>query len=380
MLHRHTCVGLLLCCLLGSQSVADDETQQKARLAELKKTIATLQQELQGKDRQKSALVSELRKVELEAGKISGQIRKVEADISQINHELKELETQQNSLRQSIAAQSDAIAAELTSAYKLGAQEPVKLLLNQEDPQRMARIFKYYNYFVQARRAKIDAYQADVTALARVVEASNRQKLALTRSQQELQEQHENLLARNQERSETLQKLNAELRNEQDRLRKLNTERDELQALIDAVEQAIANIAMPDDYRPFTQTKGKLSWPLKGKVRNAFGSPRSGSLRWEGWMVAASSGAPVQAVHHGRVVFAEYLRGFGLLIIIDHGEDYMTLYAHNQELLKDTGDWVRAGETIARAGNTGGLDAPALYFEIRRKGKPADPKVWLARR
>jgi septal ring factor EnvC (AmiA/AmiB activator) len=115
-------------------------------------------------------------------------------------------------------------------------------------------------------------------------------------------------------------------------------------------------------------------------VAHSYGSARSGELRWEGWLISARAGTAVNAVHNGRVVFSNYLRGFGLLIILDHGDGYMTLYAHNQELLKDTGDWVQSSEVLARAGDTGGLAKPALYFEIRKKGKPADPKVWLGKR
>ncbi|MGB0450156.1 MAG: murein hydrolase activator EnvC family protein, partial [Porticoccaceae bacterium] len=130
----------------------------------------------------------------------------------------------------------------------------------------------------------------------------------------------------------------------------------------------------------FVSQKGLLQWPLKGRVAHSYGSRRSGTLRWEGWMIGAKSGQPVNAVHDGQVIFSNYLRGFGLLIILNHGDGYMTLYAHNEELLKETGDWVLSNETIARAGDSGGLDKPALYFEIRKKGQPADPKVWLGKR
>ena len=123
--------------------------------------------------------------------------------------------------------------------------------------------------------------------------------------------------------------------------------------------------------------KGKLNWPVSGRLDKRFGNIRSGSLKWEGWLLGIEAGTPVSTVHQGRVVFSNYLRGFGLLIIVDHGDSYMSLYAHNQELLKDTGDWVDTGEVLAHSGDSGGLNKPALYFEIRQNGKPRNPKQWL---
>jgi len=119
---------------------------------------------------------------------------------------------------------------------------------------------------------------------------------------------------------------------------------------------------------------------VRGKLTASYGSKRSEYLRWQGWLVSAKEGANIQSVHHGRVVFSDYLRGFGLLVIIDHGDGYMTLYAHNNELLRETGDWVQSGEIVARAGNTGGLIHTALYFEVRENGKPVNPRIWLSKR
>ena len=153
-----------------------------------------------------------------------------------------------------------------------------------------------------------------------------------------------------------------------------------MRSVIKAVEEAAAELVLPSNYESFVSRKGRLAWPIKGRVAHSFGSTRSGSLRWEGWLISASAGDNVKTVHHGRVVFSNYLRGFGLLVIVDHGEGYMTLYAHNQELLKETGDWVQSNEVVSRAGDTGGLNKPALYFEIRKQGKPADPKSWLGKR
>ena len=369
-------ICLLLC--LSSLSVADDK--QQARLKDLEKSITSLEKRLATRDKEKSNLQSALKKVELEAGKISRDLRKLRKNISGLEGKLSKLNKQETALQENIALQSGAIVDQISAAYKLGNQEPIKLLLNQEDPQKIARVFKYYGYFLEARTAKLQNYMADVEALTEVIESINRQKLELSKSRAELEGGQKKLGSRVKQRSGTLKKLQASLRTDKKKLGTLQKERGKLEEILSAVEEAIADMKLPENYQPFASRKGLLKWPLKGKVAHSYGSARSGELRWEGWLISARAGTAVNAVHNGRVVFSNYLRGFGLLIILDHGDGYMTLYAHNQELLKDTGDWVQSSEVLARAGDTGGLAKPALYFEIRKKGKPADPKVWLGKR
>ena len=363
---------------LSSLSVADDK--QQARLDDLKRSITSLEKKLIASDKEKDSLQSELKKVEIEASQINRNLRQLRKKITGVENKLTGLSQQETELQNDIALQSGAIVDQISAAYKLGNQEPIKLLLNQEDPQKIARVFKYYGYFLQARTEKIQRYMADVNKLSEVIEDINRQKLELTKSRALLETGQEKLRGRVAKRSGTLSALQASLRTDKKKLGSLQKERGKLEEILSAVEEAVTDMKLPKNYQPFVSRKGKLKWPLKGRVAHSYGSPRSGELRWEGWLISAKAGAAVNAVHNGRVVFSNYLRGFGLLIILDHGDGYMTLYAHNQELLKDTGDWVQSSETLARAGDTGGLSKPALYFEIRKQGKPADPKSWLGKR
>lgn len=363
---------------LSSLSFADDK--QQARLDDLKRSITSLEKKLIASDKEKKSLQSELKKVEIEASQINLSLRQLRKKITDSEKKLSSLDKQEVELQNNIALQSGAIVDQISAAYKLGNQEPIKLLLNQEDPQKIARVFKYYGYFLQARTEKIQRYMADVDKLSEVIEDINRQKLELTKSRAELESGQKKLRGQVKKRSDTLSKLQASLRTDKKKLGSLQKERGKLEEILSAVEEAVTDMKLPKNYQPFVSRKGKLKWPLKGRVAHSYGSPRSGELRWEGWLISAKAGAAVNAVHNGRVVFSNYLRGFGLLIILDHGDGYMTLYAHNQELLKDTGDWVQSSETVARAGDTGGLSKPALYFEIRKQGKPADPKSWLGRR
>ena len=371
-------LALNLIVPLDYVSAADD--QQQARLEKLDRSISKLEKKLRSRDKQKDSLQNELKKVEVEASQLKGNLRKLGKEIRTVVAELSILRHQETDLQARIVQQADVIAEQIAAAHKLGDQEPIKLLLNQENPQQLARVFKYYDYFLQARSEKIASYMNDVKSLSEVIARISSQQLALKRSQSDLKNGQEKLRGRVAKRSVTLKQLDASLVSDKKKLGSLQRERSELEEILSAVEEAVADMTLPSNYKPFLSRKGKLSWPLKGRVAHSYGSQRSGELRWEGWLISASAGAAVNAVHNGRIVFSNYLRGFGLLAIVDHGDGYMTLYAHNQELLKDTGDWVQSNELVARAGDTGGLNKPALYFEIRSQGKPADPKVWLEKR
>ena len=371
-------LALSLIVPLDYVSAADD--QQQARLEKLDRSISKLEKKLRSRDKQKDSLQNELKKVEVEASQLKGNLRKLGKEIRTVVAELSILRHQETDLQARIVQQADVIAEQIAAAHKLGDQEPIKLLLNQEDPQQLARVFKYYDYFLQARSEKITSYMNDVESLTEVIARISSQQLALKRSQSDLKSGQEKLRGRVAKRSVTLKQLDASLVSDKKKLGSLQRERSELEEILSAVEEAVADMTLPSNYKPFLSRKGKLSWPIKGRVAHSYGSQRSGELRWEGWLISASAGTAVNAVHNGRIVFSNYLRGFGLLAIVDHGDGYMTLYAHNQELLKDTGDWVQSNELVARAGNTGGLNKPALYFEIRSQGKPADPKVWLEKR
>ena len=372
------CSVLLL--IFSSPSFAADTDKEK--LDNLKRSISSLEKRLDKRNREKNKLVNELKKVELEAAKTGKSIRQLNTKISRRINKLSSLENQQHDLQQNIKNQNSTISEHLAAAYKIGDQEPIKLLLNQEDPQQLSRLFKYYSYFLEARNKKIETYITDAETLSGLMTQVRQQKLLLDSSKKELVQDQKQFSVVSKRRSAALKKLTISLQSDKAKLDKLLAERAELEELLNTVEVAVSDLVLapPPGQQTFVSQKGLLQWPLKGRVAHSYGSQRSGSLRWEGWMIGAKSGQPVNAVHDGQVIFSNYLRGFGLLIILNHGDGYMTLYAHNEELLKDTGDWVLSNEIIARAGDSGGLDKPALYFEIRKQGQPADPKVWLGKR
>lgn len=188
------------------------------------------------------------------------------------------------------------------------------------------------------------------------------------------------MASRQQHRKSTLAKLNTRITRQNLALSQLKEDKAELERILEEVTQALASMKLPGNNQPFASFRGKLSWPVSGKISHRFGSSRvAGKLNWDGVMINAAGGTQVKAIYHGRIVFSDYLRGHGMLLIIDHGDGYMSLYAHNQILYKVAGDWVSEGETIATVGSTGGRSAPGLYFEIRHRGKPDNPAKWCRR-
>ncbi len=258
----------------------------------------------------------------------------------------------------------------------MGRQTPLKFLLNQQDAETVARSLRYSDYFLQARIKKIQDYQLIVSRLNQA-EQTLQQTLVDLREQYRTLAQQQNLLqAQHHERERTLRALRGQIKTKGDSLQQLMRDRAALAKVIAAARATMGKLPTPKDYQFFAQAKGKLSWPVSGKLQNRFGAVRNGSLRWDGVVIATPAGTSVNVIHAGRVVYADWLSGLGLLMIVDHGGGYMSLYAHNAVLLREVGEWIRSGDTIARSGDTGAEQTPSLYFEIRYQGEPVDPARW----
>lgn len=262
----------------------------------------------------------------------------------------------------------------------MGQQGQIKVLLNQESPDTVARVMAYYRYFFRARNELLQEFRATLEALQ-----STRQDIAATleelqQRQAALAQKQEALARAQQTRQQAVARLNESIQGKGAELKKLQADQKELQQLLDAIRAAVVDLQVPDNYQPFKAARTKMPWPVPGRASSRFGDQRNqGKMRWQGVTIPAPAGTPVKAIHHGRVVYADWLRGMGLLLIIDHGEGYMSLYAHNQTLLREVGEWVSAETPIATVGDSGGLSQPALYFEVREKGKPVNPARWCRR-
>lgn len=411
--------------LVGLDARADDPPPERSTLATLKEKIAAMQQRLLHTGGERDRLADELRATEMAAAAIQQSIAAAQADMAQLDRELAALTARRRQLQSAHRTQRARLATELAIAYRLGRQAPIKLLFNLENPQDVSRNLKYYDYFLAARRDKLNHYRHTLTELAGVSASIQRKQTALVDRQQKLQREQAQHRVQQNERQRLVAAMNGQLQTEKSRLAKATAESARLEEVVktiaarqrkaaaasrrqadarqlhaklapqppptDANSAKVAkpspsSRAEPAEPEPlpglemtgsFARQRGKLSWPTLGTVVHRFGAPRAQKLTWQGWLVQGADGAPVRAVFPGQVVFSDYLRGHGLLIILDHGDGYLSLYGRNQRLLKQTGDRVRAGDAIATVGNTGGAERSALYFEIRHQGRAIDPAPWL---
>ncbi|MCV6624657.1 MAG: peptidoglycan DD-metalloendopeptidase family protein [Cellvibrionaceae bacterium] len=371
--------GLLLslCLTLAPAALADEQAEYEAKLKELKQTIAELKSQINATKTSRDKLKQKLQSSEVSISDLSKKIERLKEELASQKKQLSRLHNERAELRQKKRQQQRHIVQHLSSAYRIGRQGNIKLLLNQQQPAELGRQMQYYNYVIDARREKLDQYRQVLIDLTKLEPKIAAKASAIERQKLNLESEHKQLLSRQSERKRTLADLNRTLADKDASLQEKAGDQRRLKKLLDEVTQALANIKLPKSGVAFNKRKGKLKWPTSGRIKHRYGSPRArGKLRWQGVFIRANNGRAVKAIHHGRVVFSDYLKGHGMLLIIDHGDGYMSLYAHNQTLLKETGDWVDGGDTIGRVGNTGGLSEPGLYFEIRHKGSPTNPARW----
>lgn len=364
----------------AQRAAQEREARQKldAVRAELR-TLALQQRETEG-ERNEAARALRAKEVELAA--VAKDVRALDAKIDAEQTELDALEAERAKLEAALKTQRDALAALLRSAYVLGHDEELKLLLQQDDVAAIARVLAYNRYFQRARIGRIDRLSTDLEALANVQDSIRRQTAELASTRDARAAESARLETERSEREALVRELEAKLKEQGARAAALGKDEKALASLIEKLRDVFADIPKQlSGAEPFASLRGRLAWPLSGgRIVTAFGAADESGRRSSGLLLAARTGTAVHAVSHGRVAFADWLRGYGLMIIIDHGDGYLSLYGCNETLLKDVGDWVDAGETIATSGASGGQKTPGLYFELRARGQAVDPQTWLRRR
>jgi murein hydrolase activator len=380
---RSGTLGLLLCLLFpaGPLSASDDPVATARELQELRQRIQVLQKGLETDRERRDKLQQSLRAAEREISTANRELRDLAGQLEQRERRLESLGAEREQAREGLAGLRRQLERDTRAAYVMGRQERVKLLLNQEDPASVGRMLSYYRYFAEARGARMEAVNGRLAEIARLEEEIATERAGLSRLRDQRQASARALAERQQTRQQLLARLQEDMRSKGTELEQLTRDEQRLQELVRSLHELLADVpAAPGDTRPFPARKGKLDWPVQGAVAASFGSRRAvGDLTWRGILIRAPRGTEVRAVSHGRVAFADWLRGFGLLIIVDHGEGYMTLYGHNQGLYKEAGEWVETGEVIATVGDSGGPGEAGLYFEVRQKGRPVNPVAWIAR-
>ena len=355
---------------------AADQKDTEADLRKVRKEITELQQSIRSDTTQRDQLAGRLRDAELT---VSGQRRKLDDLRGQRADSARRraaLQAEHVRVETSLADERAALAGQLRAAYTIGREEQLKLLLNQQDPAQLGRMFAYYGYFGRARADKIQAIRRQLDRLEELDAAVAAEDARLAELEDQAQAELDGLQRARRERGDVLNELNQQLKNRQLTLAKLTRERDALEKLLADLRRVLSDFPVTST-EAFEKLKGRLNWPVRGRLLADFGERRAGGLTWNGVLLATDRGSQVRAVHSGRVVYADWLPGMGLLTIVEHSGGYLSLYGHNEQLYRAVGDWVGAGDVIASAGDTGGRNQPELYFEIRKGATPLNTHQWI---
>ena len=358
---------------------AESSTAAQSTAAELMQTLEelnALNKWFSEAEAKRTGLIVQIQAQDKEIADINRAVTIANNNVQLTEKELASLKKTNAKLEQSRLTQATRIGEHIAAAYRLTGQDFLKQLLNQQSPDEFERMIRYHRYFSESRLDVLKQYQATLLEL----EKSNAQLLTQQQKQTEEQKllvaEQSKLKNQRQQRAQVIGALDAEKETKSERFQRLQADKNRLEQLLAELRRRANEL----DGTAFAKARGSLVMPVAGRVRHAYGAQRAdGRLRWHGIEIAANQGTPTNAVYRGRVIFSDWLRGFGFLTILDHGSGYMTLYGHADTLYKKEGDWVESGEVIATAGNSGGNNQPGIYFEVRHKGKPQDPITWINR-
>lgn len=369
------CLAVLLAKPLAAQ---DEAAQARGELEAVSSAIADIENWLIDANQQQSAAQQRLREAELAISDLQQAIDSVETEIASSESELTELRSEQDRLEQQRQTQEDLLGEILRAAYISGEHNQLKLLLSGQGPSESARMLHYSAVLSEYQIDRIAEFQQTLDSLESVAQQLATTVQNLQSRRQQLAQQSERLNQAREERELALANLRSDIANRNQELEQLQIDQAELESLVAEIARAMEGIRSFDDVPDFDASRGRLQNPLSGPWLSRFGSSYGGgNLLRQGIVIGASPGSPVRAVHPGHVVFADWLRGAGLLVIVDHGNGYMSLYGRNEALSAKAGDWVDAGDILATSGLGGDNNTPGLYFEIRRNGQALDPADWL---
>lgn len=386
---RFALLLLAVFCAGIARAAAPATTAQRQELNELRQRIEALQRTLGESEETKNEAVDALRESERAISETNRTLRDLGEEQRTVNARLAGLQAQSGSTSGEIKTQQTRLGRLLYQQY-IGAQpDAIKLLLNREDPNQVARQFHYLTYLARARAELIRNLRSNLGRLTELSGETERQSAELAAIHGEQQALRKRLEGEKQARKDVLVKVSRQIEKQRREISTLRRDENRLARLVEQLtrmlarpkSEALRNERVPDaasDASSFAQLKGRLNLPVRGELRNRFGVPREDSgPSWKGLFIAAPTGNEVKAIAAGRVVFADWLRGFGNLLILDHGGGYMSLYGNNESLYKQVGAIIRGGEPVATVGNSGGNADSGLYFELRHQGKAFDPLGWV---
>jgi septal ring factor EnvC (AmiA/AmiB activator) len=359
--------------LTSTEKTNKQKQDNQKRLNDIHKAIAAQKDNIFKGTKQRTSLEKQLKKDDLAIAAVAKAINETKQNLNTTQAKIVELSKTKRRLQAQKRSQERLLGQQLRSAYTTGHHDYLKLLLNQDQSEKIQRTLSYYQYLNQARIDEIQQFQQTLATLLEVTGQHQDEIENLKALEAKQVQQKRNLDKTKVQRRKTLQALNKKLLSSNEQLAKLTAEESNLNYALQKLESLIQ---AEFDLLGLSKLKKKLAWPVNGKLRHRFGTRKQGYLTWKGVLISAPIGRPVETIHNGTILFSDWLKGYGLLTVIDHGNGYMSLYAHNQALLKSVGDRVETGEAIALVGQSGGQDQPGVYFEIRHQGKAVNPKLW----
>jgi len=371
---------IVLLLVLPLSAALGQTSQREAELAQVRQHIQELKQAIDRDTRKRSTAQAALQDSEQGIGAANRELKALEREQRDSRARRTDLAAQRKVLAADVGKEQEALAGQVRAAYIAGREERIKLLLNQQDPATLGRLMVYYDYLNRMRAETIRQVGEQLRQIRELDENLARELQRLERLAEQQREQLAKLERSRQERGAALKRLDEQLADQGARMSELEQQARVLEELVRDLRAALKEFPVQSQ-EPFARLKGKMAWPLSGTLLADFGQPRAGKrIKWNGVLVSARRGTEVRAIYHGRVAYADWLPGMGLLVIIDHGDGYMSLYGHNDTLYTAAGDWVAPGDVVASVGDSGGRSEPALYFEIRQGTRPQNPHRWFSKR
>ena len=380
------CPGLISCsvALWTGLTVAawaqspDTLDQTSEQIAALRAEITVIQARLASQENERDALQDALREAEVQIGELDRQLGALSQERRALQRELNALDAEGGQLRQAQRQRTDTIDSSIQQLWLLQQGGGFRVWLGDQNPQDVARNLAYFQTLIEAQQQMIAEYELGLEAIAENRSRTAQAETALRERAAATEATKTTLTDQRATRQATLAQISQQVQDDQQRLNVLERDQARLNALLGELE-AVAAATPLEPRMPFADAQGTLAMPVSGTLKNRYGARRNADIRWRGWLIAADEGEPVRAVHGGDIIYADWLRGQGLLMVVDHGEGWLSLYAQNHSLLRGVGDRVSAGDIIAKAGASGGSETSGLYFEIRHRGEPVDPGEWIRR-
>lgn len=374
-INKFLCSTLILTSLAVT-AVTANEDRTKKDLSEIQNALEQSQAERKAQQQKIATLGKNLKQHELDIAKNAKALNIAQNSIRKTQQQQQQQQQQADALTDKQKLMQKALASQLKSAYMSGGHDYSKMLLNQQNTAQVERTLSYYNYLNKARIEQLDELKALLIEIAQVQAELEKTEQHLTALYEEQKNRQQALVNAQSERQQNLKSLKAKLNSTES---SINYLKENEKTLIDTLAELEKAKSQKVELIGLSKTKGKLNWPTKGKLSHKFGQRKHGGIDWKGVLIDANEGTNVNSIQNGQVVYADWLKGFGWVIVIDHGDGFMSLYGHTQTLLKDVGDMVRQGESVALVGKSGGQSSSGLYFEIRHKGRAVNPEKWCRR-